>query len=83
MLFFGTVGNIVVFAEALYLRAHKQEKFLVNSVLGAIGLTLTTWFLGRSYGALGMTGGQLLIALSVGLGFGGYTFQKYRRLWHG
>ena len=67
---------------ALYLRAHKQEKFLVNSVLGAFGLSLTTWFLGRRYGALGMTAGQLAVALSVGLGLGGYTFLKYRRLWH-
>ena len=74
--------NQAVNSMALYLRAHKQEKFLVNSVLGAIGLSLTTWFLGRRYGALGMTAGQLAIALSVGLGLGGYTFLKYRRLWH-
>ncbi len=74
--------NQAVNSMALYLRAHKQEKFLVNSVLGAIGLTLTTWFLGRRYGALGMTAGQLAIALSVGLGLGGSTFLKYRRLWH-
>lgn len=74
--------NQAVNSMALYLRAHKQEKFLVNSVLGAVGLTLTTWFLGRSYGALGMTAGQLGIALCVGLGLGSYTFLKYRRLWH-
>ncbi len=74
--------NQAVNSMALYLRAHKQEKFLVNSVLGAIGLSLTTWFLGRRYGALGMTAGQLLIAVSVGLGLGSYTFLKYRRLWH-
>ena len=74
--------NQSVNSMAMYLRAHKQEKFLVNSVLGAVGLSLTTWFLGRRYGALGMTAGQLAIALSVGFGLGGYTFLKYRRLWH-
>jgi len=75
--------NQAVASMALYLRAHKQEKFLLNSVLGAIVLTLTTYFLGRPFGALGMTAGQLAAGLTLGLGLGSYTFFKYRRLWHG
>jgi O-antigen/teichoic acid export membrane protein len=75
--------NQLVSSMALYLRAHKQEKFLVNSILGAIFLTISTYFLGRRYGALGMTSGQLVIAVILGLGLGSYTFFKYRRLWHG
>jgi len=75
--------NQAVASMALYLRAHKQEKFLLNSVLGAIVLTLTTYFLGRPFGALGMTAGQLAAGLTIGLGLGSYTFFKYRRLWHG
>lgn len=81
-LLLATAINIVVGAEALYLRAHKQEKFLVNSVAGAILVGASTYFLGKAYGALGMVVGYLIIATVLGLGFGTYTFLKYRRIWH-
>jgi hypothetical protein len=74
--------NQAVSSMALYLRAHKQEKFLIPSVVGAIVLTLSAFLLGRPYGALGMTLGQLVGAVAIGLGFGGYTFFKFRKLWH-
>jgi O-antigen/teichoic acid export membrane protein len=74
--------NQAVNSMALYLRAHKQEKFLLNSILGAIFLILTAFLLGRPFGALGMTAGQLCGTLTIGLGLGGYTFFKFRRLWH-
>lgn len=74
--------NQVVSSMALYLRAHKQEKFLLNSVVGAIFLTLSTYFLGRRFGAIGMTSGQFAAAVLIGLGLGSYTFFKWRRIWH-
>lgn len=76
------VINVVVFAEALYLRAHKQEKFLLNSVLGAVLITFFTVFLGKLYGAAGMVYGCLATGLLMGLPLGTYTFMKYRRVWH-
>ena len=77
-----TTLNIIVAAEALYLRAHKQEKLLVPSVLGALLISVSTYFLGRSYGALGVVSGSLIVALTVGIPIATYTFVKYRRLWH-
>lgn len=74
--------NQAVSSMAIYLRAHKQEKFLLNSVVGASLMGCSTFFLGRAFGALGMTCGQFAIAVVVGLGLGTYTFVKYRRLWH-
>lgn len=74
--------NIVVFAEALYLRAHKQEKFLLNSILTALFVSLSTLYLGRLYGARGMIVGYLITVLVVSLGQGTYTFLKYRKIWH-
>lgn len=74
--------NVIIFAEATYLRAHKQEKFLLNSVLGAILVASSTYFLGRIYGALGVVIGSLMIGLFMGLPLGTYTFLKYRRAWH-
>lgn len=75
--------NVIVFAEALYLRAHKQEKFLLNSVLGAVLVTASTYLLGKHYGATGIVVGNVIIALAMGLPYGTYVFMKYRRLWHG
>jgi O-antigen/teichoic acid export membrane protein len=74
--------NQLVFAEALYLRAHKQEKFLLISVWNAILMTGSTYFLGKSFGATGMMAGYLAINAVVGLGLGSFTFLKYRTLWH-
>jgi O-antigen/teichoic acid export membrane protein len=77
-----TVLNTIINAEALYLRAHKQEKFLLNSVLGALLVAPSTYFLGRSYGAFGVVTGSLAIGIFMGLPLGTYTFLKYRRIWH-
>jgi hypothetical protein len=74
--------NVIVFAEATYLRAHKQEKFVLNSVLGAILVGSSTYFLGRSYGALGVVTGSFLVSLVMGLPLNTYVFLKYRRIWH-
>jgi hypothetical protein len=82
LLLLATLINVLVFGEALCLRAHKQEKFLIPSVVGAVLVACSTYFLGKQYGALGMTGGNLVIGLLVGLPSGTYIFAKYRRLWH-
>jgi len=75
------LGQISV-AQSIYLRAHKQEKFLTASVLGAVCMGLSTFFLGRRFGILGMASGYLATALIVGIGLGTWTFVKYRRIWH-
>lgn len=82
LLLLATLINIIVFGEALYLRAHKQEKFLIPSVVGAVLVACSTYFLGKQYGALGMTSGNLMIGLLMGLPSGTYIFFRYRRIWH-
>jgi hypothetical protein len=73
--------NVIVFSEAFYLRAHKQEVFFVNSLVGAVTVTACTLLFGWYYGARGIAvsccGGNF-----VGLMWATYKFQKYRRLWH-
>lgn len=81
-LLISTALNVVVFAEALYLRAHKQEKFLLNSVLAAVLIASSTFLLGKNYGAAGIVAGNLAIGFGVGLPLGTYVFVKYRRMWH-
>jgi hypothetical protein len=82
LLLLATLVNVIVFGEALYLRAHKQEKFLLNSVFGAVLVAASTYFLGRIYGAVGMLTGNLLLGLLIGLPWGTYIFLKFRRVWH-
>ena len=86
MLLFGTLGNIVVFAEALYLRAHKQEKFMINSILGAVYTAPVAYILGRWQnphgGAWGIAAAYAVGTLIIGLGYGTFTFLRWRRIWH-
>ena len=74
--------NVLVTAEALYLRAHKQEKFLLSSILGALLTGTSSYLLGRRYGAPGMVGGYLAIGIVVGLGLNTFVFLYYRHKWH-
>jgi hypothetical protein len=81
MLMIYTVVNVVIFAEAFYLRAHKQEVFLANSIVGAVVATAFTLTFGRYYGARGIVVSCCLGNL-VGLVWATNKFRKYRRLWH-
>lgn len=75
------ITNVLVFAEAYYLRAHKQEVFFVNSLVGAIGVTVCTLIFGRIYGAKGIVI-SCCIGNLLGLVWATQKFRKYRRLWH-
>jgi len=85
-LFFGTIANVIVIAEALYIRAHKQEKFMVNSILGAIYCIPVAFIIGRMQtphgGSWGIAASYAAGAAVIGLGYGTYTFLKWRRIWH-
>ena len=83
LLFAGHIMNVVVFAEALYLRAHKQEKFMVNSILGALWMAPTALLFGRTSGAYGIALCYFWGTVVIGIGYGTYTFTRYRSLWHG
>lgn len=74
--------NAIAFGQAMYLRAHKQEKFLLNSILGAALVGTSTIVLGKFYGVRGVVMGSFASGVLVGLPMGTYTFMKYRRLWH-
>lgn len=77
------VVNVVVFAQAAYLRAHKAEPFLINSIVLGVLIALSTYFFGRAYGAIGMTVGYFSLGGLLGLGWGTWIFVTKRREWHG
>src|ERR1035437_9536458 len=73
--------NAIIFGEAYSLRAHNQQKFLLNSVVGAMLVAVSTYFLGRAYGAAGIVIGSLCLNI-FGLAWATAVFHKYRKLWH-
>lgn len=75
------VMNHIVSAEAVYLRAHKQEPFLIISVLIGCLIGLSTYFLGKYFAATGMMAGAFVITLVFGLGVGSWIFIRKRRAW--
>lgn len=67
---------------ATYLRCHKKEPFLPNSIVGGILCCLSTLILGKLYGVIGMTAGYCAITLA--LSFWGYhIFKTCKLAWHG
>jgi len=75
------VVNVIISSEAYYLRAHKQEVFFVNSLIGAVAVTVCTFIFGRRYGATGIVISTCLLNW-IGLVWATYKFRKYRRIWH-
>jgi hypothetical protein len=76
------VANQVIFSEALYLRAHKREPFLVNSIAGAFLTFVITWVLAKFWGANAVALGYFLLVMLVGIPWGTYIFVSKRRQWH-
>lgn len=75
-----SIVNHIVGAEAIYLRAFKREPFLGLSVISAILMLLSIYFLGRNFGVNGMMIGYFIISC-IGLGGGTWIFRQKRRLW--
>lgn len=74
--------NTLFFAEAVYLRAHKQEPLLGIFIASGIAVAACTLILGRLYGATGMMLGYFLTTLVITLGGGTWIFARKRREWH-
>lgn len=74
--------NHVIFSEAIYLRAHKREPFLPQSVAVGVLTACSTILMGKFWGAPGVTLGYFCISGVFGLTFGTYIFITKRKLWH-
>lgn len=78
----GLLANMIGFAEAIYLRAHKREPFLGIYLASALAIVPSTFILGRAYGATGMMLGYLVATAVITVGGGTWVFQRKRREWH-
>jgi hypothetical protein len=77
-----TVTNVYITGLSIYLRAHKQEPFLFLSIVNGILMCISTSFLGKFYGAMGMMLGYLAINMFLGVGYGTFIFTSKRKEWH-
>lgn len=76
------LANMVVSSVATYLRCHKQEPLLIQSItMGALTM-LSTFLLGNAYGLYGITIGYFLLCTLVSLPWGICLFKKYKAIWH-
>ncbi|MGA3010663.1 MAG: hypothetical protein ABSD72_10425 [Terracidiphilus sp.] len=74
--------NHIVFSEAIYLRAHKREPFLPSSIAIGVLTACSTLFMGKYWGATGVTLGYFCTSGVFGLAYGTYIFITKRLQWH-
>ncbi len=73
--------NHVTISEAIYLRAHKREPFLAQSLIVAGFVGASSFILGKPFGASGMMLGYFLICAG-GLVSATVIFRRCRHQWH-
>jgi hypothetical protein len=71
----------LIYSEAVYLRAHKAEPFVVVAVVTSLATGISSYLLGKSHGAAGISTGYL-ICMAAYLAVGSIIFQQKRREWH-
>jgi O-antigen/teichoic acid export membrane protein len=76
------VVNQLIFSWATYLRCHKQEPFLINSVVIGLLCAFSTIVFGRIYGLIGIVLGYAFINVFIGLPWAYNIFKIKKRLWY-
>lgn len=74
--------NQLVFSWATYLRCHKKEPFLAQSVTMGILCCLSTIIFGKLYGVIGITIGYAFLTIFVGFPWAFKIYKNKKILWH-
>jgi hypothetical protein len=80
-LLFSNIIGIPINAMAGFLRAHKEEPFLINSIVGAVLIASTAWICARYFDAERICISIALINLFVSLPLAWYIYRKKQRDW--
>lgn len=81
LLVLATIFAYVTYAQAAYLRAHKEEPFMWISLMSAALIGGLTVMLGKEYGATGLMVAYATVYGIVGVGWGSRIFFSKRREW--
>lgn len=82
MLSLVTIVNQIMFSIATYLRCHKQEPFLLSSIILAILTASSTIVLGGKFGLNGIIIGYSIIMIFISAPWGVYIFLNKKKKWH-
>lgn len=82
VLCFVTIVNQLISCWATYLRCHKKEPFLVNSITIGILTALSTILLGKFFGLKGIVYGYGIISVLLALPWAYFIFRKKKLEWH-
>lgn len=74
--------NQFVSSWATYLRCHKQEPFLINSICAGIACCLATVVLGKRFGVFGVTAGYCCITIVL-MPWAYWIYRTKKDVWHG
>jgi O-antigen/teichoic acid export membrane protein len=74
--------NQFVNSWATYLRCHKQEPFLINSIVAGFLCCLSTLLLGKYMGVMGVTTGYCVITVAL-LPWGYWIYRTKKKEYHG
>ena len=73
--------NHIVAAWATYLRCHKREPMMIQSIAMGVLCSLSTIFLGRYFGVIGMTSGYMILVI-ISFIWTYFIFITNKRKWH-
>jgi O-antigen/teichoic acid export membrane protein len=76
-----TIINVTIYSFAVYLRAHKQEPFMIISIIGGVVNGTAAWLLGMWYSSMGIAAGSLALNL-IGWIPAYIIWRRCRKSWH-
>lgn len=82
ILFLGYFFNQAISALAIYLRCHKKEPLLIYSLVSALLIGSSTFFLGKFYGVKGIVYGFTGVILTICLPWCIHIFLVCKKKWH-
>lgn len=82
LLVIATIFVYVTYAQAAYLRSHKEDPFLVISLISALVIGCSSVLLVKQYGATGLMMVYASVYAVIGVGWGSSIFFSKRREWH-
>ena len=76
-----TITNHLIFAMAIYLRAHRREPLMISSVAGAVVTPIAVGYVGLHAGTAAVAATYLALTV-LGLGITALIFASRSRAWH-
>lgn len=77
-----TLVNQLIFSWATYLRCHKQEPYLINSIVGGLLTATSTLLFGKYFGYKGIVIGYFALTVFLGLPWAYKTYLSKKNEWY-